>query len=165
MADPTDVFMGRLARVVGGTVNPRDSTFFSGRKAQDGTGVAGIMGCYSVVPKAVTSTPVGIIYPAPFNAQLASQGEEDNVDNFPLLLLVAQTNKAQISVLVRFRDSVPAAFRAHMTAFPPDPNNPDALSCFVESGTPGEHEFNGIRYYAWEFILRCDRMLPVSYIP
>jgi len=157
--------MGRLARVVGGTVNPKDHTFFSGAKAQDGTGVAGIKGCYSVVPKVVTSTPVGILYPAAFNAQLASQGEEDNVDRFPLLLLVAPIDKSQISVLVKFRDSIPDAFRAHMSAFPPDPNNPDALSCFVESGTPGEHLFNGINYYAWEFLIRCDRMLPVTYVP
>lgn len=163
--DTTDVFMGRLARVVGGTVNPKDSKFFSGRKAQDGTGVAGIMGCYSEVPKVVTSTPVGIIYPAPFTATLASEGEEDNVDRFPLLLLVAPSSKSQISVLVKFRDSVPAAFRAHMSAFPPDPSNPDALSCFIESGMPGEHEFAGIRYFAWEFVIRCDRMIPVIYIP
>jgi hypothetical protein len=166
MADAMDVFMGRLARVVGGTVNPRDHTFFSGAIAKDGTGITGIKGCYSVVPKTISprSTPVAIIYPAPFTATLASEGEEDNVDRFPILLLVAPIDKSQISILVKYRDLVPAAFRAHMRAFPPDPNNPDALSCFIESGTPGEHEFAGIRYYAWEFICRCDRMLPVVYV-
>lgn len=165
MADSMDILMGRLARVIGGTVSLKDHTFFSGAKAVDGTGVAGIKGCYSVVPKTIQTTPVAIIYPAPFTATLTSTGEEDNVDRFPVLLLVAPIDKSQISVLVKFRDSVPEAFRAHMRMYPPDPNNPDALSGFIEGGTPGEHRFNGIDYYAWEFILRVDRLLPVSYVP
>src|SRR5690348_13482878 len=107
-----------LARVVGGTVNPNDATFFSGNLAGDSTGVAGVKGCFSVKPDNLQTTPVGVLIPDTFTQSDPLQGEQNNEDWVTLVLYVARYDaKAQGALLNSFRDLIPAAFHSHMTAF------------------------------------------------
>jgi len=162
MADfQTDV-LDHLARVVGGTVTTYDAAFFSGDKVGDATGVSGLKGCYSKAPRALAvSTPVAIVMPGPFSAELmGGQGKEFNEDEVKILVLVAPyDNKSQMGVLTPYRDSVPAAFRAHMQAY----SIPDGLDAWIVSGRAGVHEYAGTDYLAWEFTCRVRRLLNVIY--
>lgn len=154
--------LDKIARVVGGTVSTQDPSFFSGAMAGDSTGVAGLTGCYASPPDGIQAVPVAIVLPGPFKADLASIGEEDNQDDVRLLVLVsASILESQNRVLVPYRDSVPAAFRAHMQLF----GNPSALDAFVTGGNPGVHEWGKTPYLAWEFTVRVRRFLPVTYVP
>ena len=153
------LLLNQLAKVVGGTVNPKDSHFFSGAIAADGTGIDGIKGCYSLPPKNITTTPVGIILPGPFKAQLASQGEEDNEDEVRLLLLVAPYDGTYTyATLTPFRDLVTAAFRAHMSA-----GGLVDQYAWVSAGTPAVHSWGGLDYFAWDFTISVHRSLAVTY--
>ncbi len=156
----TDV-LDHIARVVGGTVSTTDSHFFSGDQANDGTGVAGLKGCWSETPNGIQSTPVAIVMPAPFTATLNTQGKEPNEDHVKIQVLVAKYDlKSQMGVLTPFRDSVPAAFRAHMQAFA----IPDIIDCFITAGRPGVGKYGSDEYLAWDFDLRVRRLLSVTYV-
>jgi hypothetical protein len=159
--------LDRLARVVGGTVSATDAHFFSGDKAADGSGVSGLKGCWSEPPDNLQSTPIAYIEIGPFtDALLGGQGKEDAEDEVRIYVLVAPTTlKQQMGVLTPFRDSVPAAFRAHMQGT--DKNNldpiPDILDCFITKGSPGIKTYGGTDYLAWDFTCRVRRLLSVSY--
>lgn len=155
----TDV-LDHIARVVGGTVSQSDPHFFSGSLAVDGSGVAGLNGCYSIPPASIEVPPVGIVLLSPFKAELMDQGEEDNTDEVRLVILVATADtEANIAELTPFRDLVPAAFRSHMRAFA----MPNTGWCFVTGGDPGVHQWGGGEYFSWTFTLRVQRFMAVSY--
>jgi hypothetical protein len=156
----TDV-LDHLARVIGGTVSGVDPHFFSGAIALDQSGIAGLTGCYSAAPADIGVPPVGILLPGRFEARLRAQGDEDNVEEVRLLILVATSDiESQAALLAPYRDLVPAAFRANMRAFAM-PNNG---YCFVSAGSTGVHEWAGQEYFAWEFTLTVQRDIPVVYI-
>lgn len=163
MADfQTDV-LDRVAQVVGGTQSPNDPHFWSGAMAQDQTGVAGLTGCYSSPPEDIQALPVAIVMvPDQFTAELVSQGEEDNVDDVRLLVLVGiYFREAQFAQLTPFRDLVPAAFRAHMQLF----GSNKGTWAFISHGRSGTYEYGKTAYLAWEFTVRVTRMLAVTYNP
>lgn len=149
-----------IARVIGGTVTTADSHFYSGDQMADGTGVAGVKGCYSTVPNAIQSSPTAVVYPGRFTAQLNTQGEEENHDLIPVILYVARYNdKIQMAILNAFRDTVPAAFRTHMQLY----GAANVLSAFVADGEPAVHSIGGVDYLAWKFVIHVERVLPASY--
>jgi hypothetical protein len=165
MSFQTDV-LDRVARVVGGTVTNGDAHFFSGDKNADGTGVGGLKGCYSLWPRNVQSTPVAIVAPKSFTAELTGQAKEFNSDELRLILLVAPFDpKAQMAVLTAYRDTIPAAFRSHMWATDASHSDPipDVIDVWITSGQAGIHNVAGTDYLAWEFVCRVRRELSVTY--
>lgn len=162
----TDV-LDVMARIIGGTVSAVNPTFFSGPLANagagDGTGITGLTGCYSAAPDSLQSFPVAIVLGDKFTAELASEGEEDNVDNVRVLLLIAPfVSESQTVLLTPYRDSVPVAFRARMQGF----TGPNAMDFFVTSGQQGVYSWaaGAEQYIGWEFIVRVRRMLAVQYV-
>jgi hypothetical protein len=165
----TDV-LDKIARIVGGTVTTVDPTFFSGAMANgglgDGTGVAGLTGCYSTTPDGLQGLPVAIVIADDFKADLASLGEEDNEDNVRLLILVSsEISESQMKQLTPYRDSVPAAFRAHMQATFSGTPAPNAADFFITNGRSGVHLWGEAEYLAWDFTVRVRRMVATSYSP
>jgi len=165
MADFQTDILDKIAQIVGGTVSGNDAHFFDDHTASSPTGVAGLKGCYSAPPRSIGSTtPVGIVIPGRFTADLASQGGEDNEDHVRLLILVAPYDpKAQMPILSKFRDTIPAAFRAHMQATFNGTPSPGTIDFFVTDGSAAVHEWGGIPFYAWEFTVRVRRMMSVTY--
>src|SRR5438093_7033151 len=120
MANTQDL-LDLIASKVGGTRpdatgNPH---LYSGYLTGDATGLAGLHGCYSVPPETIQEPPLGIVMPGSFSVNsdrakdLLMQGEEYNVDDLTLMLLIRRNDaKTQFAVLNPFRDSVPAIFRA-----------------------------------------------------
>ncbi len=167
MASFQDDVLDHIAQVVGGTKSPTDKRFFSGDEAADGTGVSGLKGCWSDAPNGIQSLPVAIVEPGPFTDSLSGgQGREDAEDEVRVRVLVAKQDlKASMGVLTPFRDSVPAAFRAHMQGTDASHLNPipDIIDCFITRGTPGPYTYSGTDYLGWEFTVRVRRLLSVSY--
>jgi hypothetical protein len=160
MADFQVDVLDRLARVIGGTVSNMDPRFFSGALAGDQSGVAGLNGCYSAAPVGIEAPPVAILLPGKFNASLMDTGEEDNVDQIRLLLLVsAADTESGIAELQPYRDTVPAAFRSHMIPY----GMPNSGWAFVKDGDSGVHTWGGADYYAWMFTIEVQRFMVVSY--
>jgi hypothetical protein len=162
-----------MAKVVGGTQS--DSTtnphFYSGYKSQDGTGIAGIHGCYSVPPEVIGDPPIGVIVPGKFTVNsdrtrdLLTMGEEYNVDDLKLFLFVRNNDsKTQYANLNPFRDSVPAAFRAATQL-----GNAgliagqQILQVWCSDGRAGVFTWAGTSLIGWEFNLRVIRTLMVTY--
>jgi hypothetical protein len=150
----TDV-LDHVAQVIGGTANAGISGFF------DGTPLTGLNGCWSIDPGAIFQTPTAVVLPGSFvDSLLGGQGKEEVEDEVKILLLLTKySTAAQFSVLTPFRDTVPAAFRAHMQAF----SMPDVIDCFITKGTSGIHNWSGVEYLAWDFTCRVRRLLSVSY--
>lgn len=164
-----------IALVVGGTkVAAPPPGFYSGAQqnggAGDGTGVQGLNGCYALAPlNFEAAPPIGIIVPRTFNAKLMQQGYEENSDRIRLLVLVAKVDLAtDLAILYPFRDTVPAAFRAHMqvdqvagaTTLTPEP-----LMVFAVNGRCGAIVWGGIAYYGWDFELEVLRTPQITYSP
>jgi hypothetical protein len=163
MADfQTDV-LDRVAQVVGGAKTTNDPHFFSGAIMDGGTtGVAGLTGCYSSPPEGIQALPVGIVLSDNFKADLASLGEEDNEDFVHVLILVAPfIAETQRALLMPYRDTVPAAFRAQMQLY----DTTKALDAFITEGHTGVYDWGGIGYLAWDFTIRVRRMVGVTYVP
>lgn len=150
----TDV-LDHVAQVLGGTVNAGIASFF------DGAPISGLNGCWSIDPGTVFQTPVAVVLPGSFtDTLLGGQGKEEAEDEVRVLLLLSKYSvAAQFSILTPFRDSVPAAFRAHMQAY----SAPDVLDCFVTKGASGIHTWAGVEYLAWDFTVRVRRLLSVTY--
>lgn len=154
--------LNSIAQIVGGTAVSTVPHFYSGVKVGDGTGISGVKGCWSSDPPSILATPVGIVIPQDFRAELRSQGEETNLDRVMLVLLAAPYDGTyQLPVMTPFRDLVPAAFRAHMSAL----GTAGVESCWVSSGRTRLHQYGGIDYLAWEFTIDLDRALSVTYAP
>jgi hypothetical protein len=165
MAGYQDVADG-IAKVVGGsqpdaTNRPR---FFSGAQVGDGTGVSGIDFAWSAPPEQIQDAPMAIVLPSSFSVtrEPLTQGQEDNADDFKLLILANRAAPTDIwATLTAFRDTVPAAFRAHMTLF----STANVLQAYVKAGKgPGHVEWGGQTYLGWDFTIRVLRVLPVSYV-
>src|SRR6184192_2165874 len=107
--------LDNVALLVGGTQQSEPPPgFFSRARAGDGTGVPGLLGCYSKPPRALSEPPVGIVLPRSFKASLNAQGYEEQEDILRLIILVKPVDSAtDFAILEPFRDSVPAIFRTH----------------------------------------------------
>src|SRR5467141_3625414 len=99
MAD-YQTLLDTIALKIGGTqyavgTNPH---LYSGYLTGDSTGISGIHGCYSVPPETVQEPPLGILLPGSFTINsdrardILIQGEEYNIDDVHLLLLVRRND-------------------------------------------------------------------------
>lgn len=179
MADFQTV-LDNIAFVVGGTApdatnRPR---WFSGRDSADGTGLQpgtnsqGVAypvftGCYSAPPDAIQDFPVGIVLPGPFEIRGGHgtdnywQGSELNTDDLSLWIVVGrQDAETTFTDLNPYRDLVPAAFAAKMTAN----STASILQAMVRSGKPRSLKFGDqITYDCIEFVVRVSRLIPRTY--
>lgn len=162
-----------VALVAGGT---RQSAppygFFSGANANDGSGIAGLNGCYSQPPINFTQrTPIGIVVPESFRATLNLQGYEENIDRVRLLILHNDMDLAtSLAILEPFRDLVPAAFRQHMQLSPTNLSGAATLDSpplytFVTDGRLIDNEWQGETYLSWSFTIELRREIGVIYQP
>lgn len=164
MATYLDV-LDSVAKVVGGTVSPNNARFFSGSLAKDGTGVqapAGdseFRGCYSLPPDVVEATPVGILEPDRFGAKLGVQGFEENTETLRLWVLVGRADaKNTLRLAVPYRDLVPAAFRAKLTAGrQATGDNTQIAYAFVTGGQMRQIEWAQTVYLGWDFSVEVLR--------
>jgi hypothetical protein len=162
-----------IAKLIGGNqpdplTNPH---FYSGYKAQDGSGVAGIHGCYSVPPESIQEPPLAVILPGAFTVNsdkardLLVQGEEYNVDNLKLFLFVRNNDsKTQFANLNPFRDLIPTVFRAATQLGNASLiSGQSILQVWCADGRPGVFTYAGTSLIGWEYTLRVIRMLAVTY--
>lgn len=162
-----------LAKVIGGTVDPANPRFFSGTKAADGTGLqapAGdpvFQGCWSLSPDAIGGTPVGVLEWAAFTARpgLTGQSLEENTDVYRLWIIADRADLvAAMRVLAPYRDLVPAAFRAAMTAGRGTTgDNTQIAATFVTAADAKPLEVGTILYAAIEFRVEVLRTLIPGY--
>jgi hypothetical protein len=159
--------LDRIGLLIGGTApDPVGSPhFFSGVQVGDGTGVAGIQGCYAIPPETLPDAPVGLVLPETFTAggpghagQLM-QGNEDNEDLIRIWLLLWRNDlPTQYALLVPFRDSIPALFRQHMQL-----GGLVNVDAFIVHGTAGQLRWEATTYIGWEFVLRVRQLYSVTY--
>jgi hypothetical protein len=163
------------ARVVGGSApdlvnRPR---WFSGQDAGDGTGVAGMIGCYSAAQANLDvagSSPVGgaigmvlngpgnLHYPASTDSLGPSQ--EYSFDNLRLLVLISrQDPEIEDALIGPFRDLVPAAFRAHTTLF----NTVNVNQAAPSAWRPIALTYGNGKFIGWDFTIRVFRTTTVTY--
>lgn len=168
--------MDNIALVVGGTkVANSVPLLYSGAQAGDSTGLSsaangGLQGCYSRAPLAfMVAPPVAIVVAKSFTAKLMQQGYEENDDRVSLLVMVAKVDSAvDLALLNVFRDTVPAAFRAHMQIDQiagSTPLTPEPLYCFCIGGKAGGITWNNVSYWGWSFDLQILRTPMVTYSP
>jgi len=177
MADFQTV-MDHVAQVVGG--NQPDATnkprWFSGDSMnngagdgsglQPGAGYPTFKGCYSAPPEAIEDVPIGLVLPGAFKVEGAGpanvfvQGGELNTDDLRVLIFIARSDaETTVTNLMPYRDLVPAAFAAKMSAF----STVNATQVMVVSGKPAQITWGSTQYDGWEFIVRVIRMVPRSY--
>lgn len=179
-ADPSapnfQTVLDHVAQVAGGnqpdvTNKPR---WFSGRDVGDGTGLVPgdtypvFTGCFSAPVEALEDFPVGLVLPGPFevggpqNRDGYYQGAEYNVDDVRLLILFGRVDlETDYGNAAPYRDLVPAAFAAHMTAYTTD----SALQTMVRGGKPVTLKWGDVAYDGFEFTIRVIRMISRIYIP
>jgi hypothetical protein len=176
LADFQTTVLDNLAKVIGGSQpdaanRPR---WFSGDQVGDSTGLLPggsyptFKGCYSAPVEAPQDFPVGIVLPGPFEVggpqyrDVFYQGEEYNVDNVRLLIAITRIDlETDFGNLMPYRDLVPAAFAAKMTAF----SIPSVLQAMVTSGKPAPINWAGVQYNGWDFTIRVIRMISQTYTP
>lgn len=171
-----------VAQIVGGTqpsnaqttasAGPPDQRpyWFSGVDSIDGSGVAGLVGCWSVAPDILNTTPVALVLPEGWAPQsigggqpFPRQGRKYREDVIHLRVVTGHADlQSQMALLINFADTIPAAFDAHMTLL--GQANVDTADCstgvFLEVEWPV-----GTVYMALQFIIRIRRAIPVTYSP
>jgi hypothetical protein len=168
--------LDHVAQVIGGSQpdaanRPR---WFSGRDVGDSTGLVPggsypvFTGCYSAPPEAIEDVPVALVLPGNFevggpqNRDVYYQGEEYNVDDLRVLIFVYRIDsETDIANLMPYRDLMPAAFAAKMSAF----STASILQAMVRGGKPANITYAGISYSGWEFTVRVIRMVSRTYAP
>lgn len=164
-----------MARVVGGTApdpsnRPR---WFSGSEVGDGTGVTNMVGCYSAaqaqISVAASGAPggaVGVVLNGPGN--LHYPGGEDSLgpsqeysfDNLRLMILIPRADpETEDAMVTPFRDSIPAAFRAHTTLF----NTSNVNQAAPSNWRPVALTWGDGHFVGWDFTIRVFRTTTVTY--
>lgn len=164
-----------MARVVGGTApDPaRRPRWFSGNETGDGTGVAGIIGCYSAIQAQLAAAGGGTVggaiamvlngpgnlhYPASSDSLGPSQ--EYTFDELKLLVLIPRGDpETEDALITPFRDSVPAAFRAHTTLF----NLANVNQAVPSAWRPVALTYGDGRFIGWDFTIRVFKTSNVQY--
>lgn len=163
------------ARVVGGTApdltnRPR---WFSGVDSADGTGVSGMVGCYSAARGAISvagggavGSAVGMVLNGPGNlhypASVDSLGpsQEFTFHNLRLLVLVPRSEiETEDAAVTPFLDSVRAAFRAHTTLF----NTAQVNQAVPSAWRPIAIKWGGDQFIGWDFTIRVFMTVNVTY--
>lgn len=154
--------LDQVARVVGGSQpDPSGNIWwFSGKQTGDGTGIAGLEGCYSVPPDSIETVPVGVVIAHEFETTHYMSHKAD-VDRVRLQILVRTNDtRTQIANLNPYRDSVPAAFEQHMQLNA----SANVWQVLVKSGKTGVFSWGAQNYLGWEFDLTIYRDASVTYV-
>lgn len=175
--------LNAVAQVVGGTSpDPINrASWYSGDQVGDGSGIiAGsdsngnayptFRGCYSAPQDGLPDTPIGLVLPGPFEVggprsrDVYVRGVEQNIDDLRLLILVTrQDAQTMFPNLTPYRDLVPAAFAASMTAG----GAANVLQAMVRGGKPIVLNWGvgpaAVAYDGWEFTIRVIRLIPRIY--
>jgi hypothetical protein len=165
----------QIARVVGGTSpdpanRPR---WFSGSEVGDGSGVANMIGCYSaaqaqisVAGSGAVGGAVGMVLNGPGNlhypASTDSLGpsQEYSFDNLRLLVLISRSDpETEDAIITPFRDTIPAAFRAHTTLF----NLANVNQAAPSTWRPIALSYGSLKFLGWDFTIRVFRTTTVTY--
>lgn len=136
--------------------------WFSGLDhGNDGTGVAGLVGCFALPSEIVGPTPVGMLVPNRFDPATDPRGGQKIADEqVALRVMVGRDDMAtQALRLVKFRDIVPAQFDLHMSAF----GEPGVYMLQCDRGRFIELDWGGAPYMAWEFTIFVRRAIAASY--
>lgn len=155
--------LNAVAQVVGGTAPnlAADPFWYSGFQVGDGTGVAGLRGCYSTPPGAAQDPPLGFVMGSSFRLnEEPRQGIKGYDDSIRIQIMVGHVEPTtDYSILDPYRDSVPAAFDSHMQLF----GTPSVLDAVITSGKPGFLAWAGQPYVGWDFVLRVRRLAPIVF--
>ena len=181
MSDFQTGVLDPIAQVIGGsapdaTNRPR---WFSGLQSLDGTGIVvpvvsppypTFKGCHSAPPEYIEDYPVGILLPGAFKVggparpEVYVQGSEENIDELRLWILLNRVDlETTYGNMAPYRDLVPTQMAAHMTAFG------NVTTAMVSGGKPitvtwGTTDTGDpIEFNAFEFTIRCFRMVVRSY--
>ena len=167
--------LAAVAQVVGGTQpDATHSTvpaanqpyWYSGRDAADGTGVAGLAGCYSIPTEVLGATPVGLVLPGPWRPDpsmpaFPMSGHKFTEDEVHVRIMVGHdAEQGLMARLVGFRDTVPLVFDAHMQLL----STPGVTSAWCNEGDLVEVMWGGNVYFALTFIVRVQRGLAATYV-
>ena len=166
--------LNAVARVVGGTQPSASQSsvaaalqpyWFSGRDTGDSSGVAGLVGCFSLPTSTIDATPVAMVLPGPWrpnsNFPFPTQGHKFTEDDVHVRVMVGHDDEqAQMARLVNFRDTLPPAFDAHMQLF----GSAGVSTAWSNEGDFLEVLWSGNVYFALQFVVRVQRSLPVAYV-
>ncbi len=155
-------YLNNIAKIVGGTQPDatKNPYFYSGARVGDGTGVAGIKGCYSRPPFVVEEAPCGIVFTGRFRSTLDINLERQD-EGYRLVVLVKKVDsRSDFAILNKFRDSIPAAFRGHITLL----GAQDVVMTLVSDGRAIGMEYAGEKWWAWEYTVSVLRLPNQQYV-
>lgn len=138
--------------------------WYSGSDVTDGSGVAGLAGCYSLPTEVVGATPVGMVLPSGWNPveRMPYQGTKNRIDDIRVRIMIASGDLMAITAqLVDYADLIPTAFDHNMQLF---------ASVGVGQADAGhgrflEVEWGGKGYFCVEFTIATLRSIPVTRTP
>lgn len=177
MSDFQTGVLDPIAQVIGGTApDSNRPRWFSGLQSGDGTGIVPggsyptFKGCHSAPPEYIEDYPVGILLPGAFKVggparpEVYVQGSEENIDELRLWILLNRVDlETTYGNMAPYRDLVPAQMAGHITAFG------NVTTAMVSGGKPitvtwgQDDDGNPIEFNAFEFIIRCFRMVVRTY--
>lgn len=163
--------LNAVARVVGGTQPPagqssvtddRQPYWFSGQDTGDGSGIPGVVGCFSLPVGTLDSTPVGMVLPASWKreGQYPTQGSKFLSDEVRVRVLTGHDDvTGAMAFLSNFRDLVESAFDSHMELF----GQANVTAADAQSGEFLEIDLGGTTYLAAEVVVMVRRAVSVTY--
>jgi hypothetical protein len=148
---------------VGSTVAVANQPYwYSGLDAQDSSGVAGLVGCFSLPTEAVPGGPFAMVIPDAWLPleQFPTQGHERREDTVHVRVMAGHTDlQSAMAQLVNFADLVPTAFNTHMTLF----GQANVFTAWCSQGAFLEVEWPvGTVYMAIQFTVQVQRSIPVT---
>jgi len=156
--------LDNLGKIIGGTVDPVFTHYFSGAKANDGTGLSpaakgGLNGCWSSPPEtlAAATLPVAVIFPGPFTLNnFLVQGKDEQIDRVKLFIFVSRSDSyTQIPKTAVFRDSVPTILAANLQLTA----SANVLQAWPEGGDYHPVTYGTDTFYAIEFNVAIYRYI------
>lgn len=169
--------LNSMARVVGGTqpnaaqVAAGSATlpalqpyWFSGLDTGDGSGVAGLAGCFSLPTETIGTTPIALVLPSSWLPlqPFPTQGKKYREDTVHVRVLTGHGDlQTEMAQLVLFADLVPTAFDTHMQLF----GEPYVVTADCSEGSFLEIEWPaGTVYTCVEFVVKVQRAIPITYV-
>lgn len=164
--------LNAVARVVGGSqpqegqssvTDDRQPYWFSGADSGDGSGISGVVGCFSLPVGTLDSTPVGMVLPASWRreGQFPHQGSKFLSDEIRVRVLTGHDDvTGAMAFLSNFRDLVESAFDSHMELF----GAAGVTAADAQSGEFLEVDLGGTTYLAVEVVVMVRRAVATTYV-
>jgi hypothetical protein len=154
-------------KTVNGVLLPDQRPFwFSGVDTGDGTGVAGLPGCWSVPTEIVARTPMAMVLPDGWQPNAMTPypipGHKYRDDRIVIRLFTGNAPmQVAIAQLIAFADIVTDAFDHHMGGF----GEPNVSTVDCSTGRFLEVDWGGAAYFAVDFRVTILRGIPVTRTP